>query len=285
MITPDYDPRFLDTYIDYIGPEVMTKVLMRLLDMGYEYLNKETKEYLLDKEADIHVDHYGYINVLTEAVKIKNKARRVYAYDVLEAEILPYIPKHTLLDIKGKTVIFGGFKSKDDMLYMLDVMTGTLLPADTITLARLKESSSWKIFLAKAYKKYSKGVTGKIFAYDKLEAVKQRLKADGYDISAINDGSLCLRLGEDMKVWNYAFLSDFMASPEPLLDIDDIGLPVLRKDNTVIVKDNVDEDFRIDFFDKMERLPDGTAGFKCKYTGTHRYCLPLQGNEDKLKKR
>lgn len=285
MITPDYDPRFLDTYIDYMGPEVMTKVLMRLLDMGYEYLNKETKEYLLDKESDIHVDHYGCINVLTEEVKAKKKARKAYAYDVLEAEILPYIPKHTLLNIKGNTVMFGGFKSKDDMLYILDAMTGTLLQAGTITLARLKESSSWKIFLAKAYKKYSKGVTGKIFAYDKLLAVKTRLKMDGYDISQIKDGSLCLRLGEDMKVWSYAFLSDFMASPEPLIDIDDISLPVLSKGSTVIVKDNVDEDFRIDFFDTMERLPDGTAGFRCRYTGTHRYCLLLQGNEDKLKKR
>lgn len=285
MITPDYDPRFLDTYIEGVASETMDKILMRLLDMGYEYINKDTKEYLLTNNADIHVDHYGYINVLTRSVKEKKMARAVNAYDILEADILPYIPRNTVLDVNGSSIVFGGFESSDDTLYMVDLIKGTPISVGTMTLVKLKESSSWKVTFAKAYKKYSKGMTGKIFAYDKLKAVKQRLKADGYDISAINDGSLCLRIGEDMKVWNYAFLSDFMASPEPLLDIDDIGLPILSKGSTVIVKDNAYEDFRIDFFESMAKLPDGTFGFECKYTGTHRYCLPLQGNEDKLKKR
>ena len=262
MITPDYDPRFLDTYIEGVASETMDKILMRLLDMGYEYINKDTKEYLLTNDAGIHVDHYGYINVLTGSVKEKKMARAIHAYDVLEADILPYIPRNTV-----------------------DLIKGTPISVGTMTLVKFKESSSWKVTFAKAYRKYSTGTKGKIFAYDNLKAVKQRLKADGYDISAINDGSLCLRLGDDMKVRNYASIQDFMASSEPLLDIDDIGLPILSKGSTVIVKDNAYEDFRIDFFEGMAKLPDGTFGFGCKYTGTHRYCLPLQGNEDKLKKR
>ena len=285
MITPDYDPRFLDTYIEGVASETMDKILMRLLDMGYEYINKDTKEYLLTNNADIHVDHYGYINVLTGSVKEKKMARAIHAYDVLEADILPYIPRNTVLDINGSSIVFGGFKSSDDTLYMVDLIKGTPISVGTMTLVKLKESSSWKVTFAKAYRKYSTGTKGKIFAYDNLKAVKQRLKADGYDISAINDGSLCLRLGDDMKVRNYASIQDFMASSEPLLDIDDIGLPILSKGSTVIVKDNAYEDFRIDFFEGMAKLPDGTFGFGCKYTGTHRYCLPLQGNEDKLKKR